>query len=439
MKVLKFGGTSVGSAERMQYVADLITQTSEPKIIVLSAVSGTTNNLVEIGELLAKRSLEKANVAMEKLYGEYQVLVKELLKSNEMLEMASEVVDNSFSLMRNYLKYPFGKSRNNELLAQGELLSTGLFNLYLAENGINAQLLSSLDFIHLDENGEPSLTDISVKLNNILAEYPGQKLFVTQGFICLNNEGDIDNLHRGGSDYTASLIGASINADEIQIWTDIDGMHNNDPRVVKHTQAVSHMSFDEAAELAYFGAKILHPTSILPAQKREVPVRLKNTMNPEAQGTLIDNRGLTNSVKAVAAKDGITAIKIKSSRMLLAHGFLLQVFQVFDTFKTPIDLITTSEIAVSLTIDETEHLDEIVSELKKLGSVEIDLDQTIICLVGNYIMENKEVVIDLFKSLEKIPVRMVSLGGSKNNISILLSAYKKKEALHQINSQVFNL
>lgn len=341
--------------------------------------------------------------------------------------------------MRNYLKYPFGKSRNNELLAQGELLSTGLFNLYLAENGINAQLLSSLDFIHLDENGEPSLTDISVKLNNILAEYPGQKLFVTQGFICLNNEGDIDNLHRGGSDYTASLIGASINADEIQIWTDIDGMHNNDPRVVKHTQAVSHMSFDEAAELAYFGAKILHPTSILPAQKREVPVRLKNTMNPEAQGTLIDNRGLTNSVKAVAAKDGITAIKIKSSRMLLAHGFLLQVFQVFDTFKTPIDLITTSEIAVSLTIDETEHLDEIVSELKKLGSVEIDLDQTIICLVGNYIMENKEVVIDLFKSLEKIPVRMVSLGGSKNNISILLSAYKKKEALHQINSQVFNL
>lgn len=429
----------MGSAERMRHVAELITKTSEPKIIVLSAVSGTTNKLVEIGELLSARSLEMAHLAIEKLFSEYQDLLKELLASNEMREIGEEVINNSFSLMKNYLKYPFGKSKNNELLAQGELLSTGLFNLYLAENGIDAQLISALDFMHLDENGEPSLEDISIKLQKVLENYPEQKLFITQGFICLNSEGDIDNLKRGGSDYTASLIGAALNAEEVEIWTDIDGMHNNDPRIVENTRAVQHLSFDEAAELAYFGAKILHPTSILPAQEREIPVRLKNTMNPEAPGTLIDNTGVTRTVKAVAAKDGITAIKIKSSRMLLAHGFLLKVFQIFDSFKTSIDLITTSEIAVSLTVDDTSHLDDIVLELEKLGSVEVDPEQTIICLVGNFIMENGEVVNNLFNALEKMPVRMISLGGSKNNISVLLPAAYKQQALKQINDVVFGL
>ena len=439
MKVLKFGGTSVGSAERMRHVANLITKEKGLKIIVLSAVSGTTNKLVEIGDLLTHRKMEEANAAIEKLLSEYSKMLKELLKTNEMQEVGTEVINNSFLLMRNYLNYPFGKSRNNELLAQGELLSTGLFNLYLAEQGIDAQLISSLDFIHLDENGEPSLEDISKKLNAVLEAYPEKELFITQGFICLNGEGDIDNLKRGGSDYSASLIGAALDAEEVQIWTDIDGMHNNDPRVVENTRAINHLSFDEAAELAYFGAKILHPTSILPAQEREIAVRLKNTMKPEAHGTLIDNSSITKTVKAVAAKDGITAVKIKSSRMLLAHGFLLKVFQIFDTYKTAIDLITTSEIAVSLTIDDTVHLAEIIKELEKLGSVEVDNNQAIICLVGNFIMENMEVINSLFNSLENIPVRMISLGGSKNNISVLLPAAYKGQALQQINEVVFGL
>lgn len=439
MKVLKFGGTSVGSAERMRHVANLITKEGGLKIIVLSAVSGTTNKLVEIGDLLTHRKMEEANAAIEKLLSEYSKMLKELLKTNEMQEVGTEVINNSFLLMRNYLNYPFGKSRNNELLAQGELLSTGLFNLYLAEQGIDAQLISSLDFIHLDENGEPSLEDISKKLKAVLEAYPEKELFITQGFICLNGEGDIDNLKRGGSDYSASLIGAALDAEEVQIWTDIDGMHNNDPRVVENTRAINHLSFDEAAELAYFGAKILHPTSILPAQEREIAVRLKNTMKPEAHGTLIDNSSITKTVKAVAAKDGITAVKIKSSRMLLAHGFLLKVFQIFDTYKTAIDLITTSEIAVSLTIDDTVHLAEIIKELEKLGSVEVDNNQAIICLVGNFIMENMEVINSLFNSLENIPVRMISLGGSKNNISVLLPAAYKEQALQQINEVVFGL
>ena len=439
MKVLKFGGTSVGSAERMRHVANLITKEKGLKIIVLSAVSGTTNKLVEIGDLLTHRKMEEANAAIEKLLSEYSKMLKELLKTHEMQEVGTEVINNSFLLMRNYLNYPFGKSRNNELLAQGELLSTGLFNLYLAEQGIDAQLISSLDFIHLDENGEPSLEDISKKLKAVLEAYPEKELFITQGFICLNGEGDIDNLKRGGSDYSASLIGAALDAEEVQIWTDIDGMHNNDPRVVENTRAINHLSFDEAAELAYFGAKILHPTSILPAQEREIAVRLKNTMKPEAHGTLIDNSSITKTVKAVAAKDGITAVKIKSSRMLLAHGFLLKVFQIFDTYKTAIDLITTSEIAVSLTIDDTVHLAEIIKELEKLGSVEVDNNQAIICLVGNFIMENMEVINSLFNSLENIPVRMISLGGSKNNISVLLPAAYKGQALQQINEVVFGL
>lgn len=439
MKVLKFGGTSVGSAERMQHVARLITKTDESKVIVLSAVSGTTNKLVTIGELLFEKKREEANIAIEKLFAEYQLLIKELLQTDAIREVAYEIVNNSFLLMRNYLRYPFGKSKNNELLAQGELLSTGLFNLYLAEQGINAQLISALDFVHLDEDGEPSVDDIAVKLNKIIGSYPEYNLFITQGYICLNDEGDIDNLKRGGSDYTASLLGAALKASEIQIWTDIDGMHNNDPRVVDRTKPIQHLSFDEAAELAYFGAKILHPATILPAQEREVPVRLKNTMDPEAHGTLIDDNSQSTSVKAVAAKDGITAIKIKSSRMLLAHGFLLKIFQIFDKYRTSIDLITTSEIAVSLTIDDTTHLKEIVNELEKLGNVEVDSDQTIICLVGNRIIENKRMVKDMFEAMENLPLRMISLGGSKNNISMLIAAAHKQQAMQQINQVVFGL
>lgn len=437
MKVLKFGGTSVGSAERMQLVAELITNDADSKIIVLSAVSGTTNKLVEIGDLLIAKQAKKASWAIENLYEEYQIFITNLLAKRDQILLAKEVIENSFSLMRTYLPYPFGKSKNNELVAQGEIMSTNLFSLFLSEKGVTAKLLSSLDFVHLNANGEPVVNDISKKLSTIIEGNAEHTLFITQGFICLNNEGDIDNLKRGGSDYTASLIGAATNAEEIQIWTDIDGMHNNDPRVVSSTKAIKHLSFDEAAELAYFGAKILHPATILPAQEASVPVRLKNTMQPAANGTLIDKNIEEKNVKAVAAKDGITAIKIKSSRMLLAHGFLLKIFQIFDHYKTGIDLVTTSEIAVSITIDDTTYLDDIVNELQQLGAVEVDSNQSIICLVGNYILENTDVIKALFHSLEDLPVRMISLGGSKNNISVLVNTEYKLQALQNINKGVF--
>lgn len=439
MKVLKFGGTSVGSAERMQLVSEIITATSEPKIIVLSAVSGTTNKLVAIGDLLLSKDISKASSAIEELYNEYQVFITELLSSAKQVERSKKIVENSFLLMRNYLNYPFGRSKNNELVAQGEILSTNLFNLFLEENSIKSKLILALDFLHLNSNGEPVVKDMAEKLNSILIENRNHHLFITQGFICLNNEGDIDNLKRGGSDYSASLIGAALKADEIQIWTDIDGMHNNDPRLVETTKAIKHLSFDEAAELAYFGAKILHPATILPAQEFSVPVRLKNTMAPMEEGTLIDKNIEDRRVKAVAAKDGITAIKIKSSRMLLAHGFLLKIFQIFDSYKTSIDLVTTSEIAVSITIDNTTHLKEITKELELLGAVEIDGNQSIICLVGNYILYNAEIIKNLFHSLEELPVRMISLGGSKNNISVLVNTKYKLKALQNINQGVFGI
>lgn len=439
MKILKFGGTSVGSAERMHHVAKLVTNDATSKLLVLSAVSGTTNKLVEIGGLLLAKDIKKARTAIESLAAEYHNFCKNLLHREEKLDQAYAIVDRSFALMQTYLAYPFGKSKNNELLAQGEILSTNLFSLYLDEKNIKSKLLSSLDFIHLNESGEPVIKDISKKLSAVIESNPDHSLFITQGFICLNNEGDIDNLKRGGSDYTASLLGAALKADEIQIWTDIDGMHNNDPRIVDNTKTIKHLSFDEAAELAYFGAKILHPATILPAQERGVPVRLKNTMEPTASGTLIDKNKENKKVKAVAAKDGITAIKIKSSRMLLAHGFLLKIFQIFDQYKTAIDLVTTSEIAVSLTIDDTTYLPQILKELKELGAVEVDTDQTIICLVGNYILENTDVIKNLFHSLEELPVRMISMGGSKNNISVLVNKENKLKALQCINEGVFDL
>ncbi len=439
MKILKFGGTSVGSAQRMQLVAELITNDAETKIVVLSAVSGTTNKLVEIGDLLLAKKSVIAQAAIKNLYDEYQSFIQKLLHTTSYHKRAQKVLDNSFTRMRNYLDYPFGKSKNNELVAQGEILSTNLFNLFLAEKGIEAKLISALDIIHLNSNGEPVVKEIATKLSNVIAVSPKHNLFITQGFICLNNEGDIDNLKRGGSDYTASLLGAALKVDEIQIWTDIDGMHNNDPRIVKTTKAIKHLSFDEAAELAYFGAKILHPATILPAQEASVPVRLKNTLKPKAKGTLIDKNTDLRNVKAVAAKDGITAIKIKSSRMLLAHGFLLKIFQIFHQYKTAIDLVTTSEIAVSLTIDDTTYLPEIVKELEHLGVVEVDSNQSIICLVGNYILENTAVIKSLFSSLEEIPIRMISLGGSKNNISLLVNKENKHRALQNINEGVFGL
>ncbi len=435
---MKFGGTSVGRPERMHQVKDLITRGDEPSIVVLSALSGTTNALVGIGEALAAANKNLAKERIDVLHAHYLEFYKELLKTKEARAKAEEIIKEHFEFLNILLKISFNEAINRDILAQGELLSTKLFYTLLEELEIPAVFLPALDFMCIDENSEPELGRISEKLKAILAEHNGNRIFVTQGYICKNHRNEVDNLKRGGSDYTASLIAAAIQASACEIWTDIDGMHNNDPRIVDKTRPIAEMSFDEAAELAYFGAKILHPASIWPAQLYNVPVKLLNTMEPEALGTLIKAEVDSTGVKAIAAKDGITAIKIKSSRMLLAYGFLRRVFEIFEKYKTPIDMITTSEVAVSVTIDDLSHLDQILAELETLGSVEIDRNQAIVCIVGNQISETKGVIKAVMDSLEDIPVRMVSYGGSRHNVSLLVDANYKNEALQKLNSGVFS-
>ncbi|GAB3228699.1 aspartate kinase [Algoriphagus aestuariicola] len=437
MKIMKFGGTSVGRPERMHQVKSLVTQGDEPTIVVLSALSGTTNALVGIGEALAAGDKELAKDRIDTLLAHYEAFYPALLDTEEAKAKAAEIVKEHFEFLNILLKISFNEAINRDILAQGELLSTKLFFTLLEELKITAVFLPALDFMSIDENSEPELAKISEKLGAILEKHPDARLFVTQGYICKNHKNEVDNLKRGGSDYTASLIAAAINASVCEIWTDIDGMHNNDPRVVDRTRPIAEMSFDEAAELAYFGAKILHPASIWPAQQYNVPVRLLNTMEPTAHGTLIKESVETTGVKAIAAKDGITAIKIKSSRMLLAYGFLRRIFEVFEKYKTPIDMITTSEVAVSVTIDDLSHLDQILEELKVLGTVEVDQNQTIICVVGNMVSETKGAIKSVMDSLTEIPVRMVSYGGSRHNVSILVDAKYKVQALQNLNNGVF--
>ncbi|RYD90399.1 MAG: aspartate kinase, partial [Sphingobacteriales bacterium] len=383
MKVLKFGGTSVGSPERMKKLLDIV-DASQRQIVVLSAVSGTTNNLVEIGQAYLASDKSKAATLIAALKGKYEVFIKELFAKPEFLQQGKEVIDYHFGLLSGLANDLFTPIEDKIILAQGELLSTTLYHVYLKEIGVPSVLLPALEFMKTDEDNEPDVDHITTHLTPILDKYPDNNLFITQGFICRNAFGEIDNLRRGGSDYTASLIGAGIRSEEVQIWTDIDGMHNNDPRIVKGTKPIAQLSFDEAAELAYFGAKILHPQSVFPAQKYKIPVRLLNTMDPQAQGTLITNSSEKNKIKSIAAKDGISAIKIQSSRMLLAYGFLRRVFEVFERYKTSIDMITTSEVAVSLTIDDMTYIDEITKELNSFGSVALDEDHTIICVVGDF-------------------------------------------------------
>ena len=439
MKIMKFGGTSVGKPERMFQVAELVTKNDEPTIVVLSALSGTTNALVTIGELIAKGEREEAKKQIEKLEEHYLHFVSQLLNDPQSIEKAKAILAEHFEFLTIILKISFSEALNKDILAQGELLSTKLFCVYLEEKGIDHQLLPALEFMSIDGYDEPQVGSIKVKLTQLLKKYKAKKLFVTQGYICRNARGEVDNLKRGGSDYTASLIAAAINASVCEIWTDIDGMHNNDPRIVKKTMPVEQMSFDEAAELAYFGAKILHPASIWPAQTFKVPVKLLNTMHPEAKGTTISEKAGSVGVKAVAAKDNITAIRIKSSRMLLAYGFLRKIFEVFEKYRTPIDMITTSEVAVSLTIDNTTHLKEILKELEPLGTVEVDKDQVIISVVGNEISQTRDIIKKLFGSIVNIPVRMVSYGGSPHNISLLVSAKHKIKILQQLNKGMFGL
>tara|TARA_Y100000589_G_scaffold43565_2_gene36646 strand:- start:4129 stop:5445 length:1317 start_codon:yes stop_codon:yes gene_type:complete len=436
MKVLKFGGTSVGSAERMRGVADIVVN-DEPKIVVLSAMSGTTNSLVAIGEKLYADDKDGAKKAIAELEYKYFETVKELYKSNEFQEKANAIINEHFDFMKSFVVNVFNLFQERALLAQGELLSTKMFHLFLEENGVESALLPALDFMRINRDEEPDMEYIRDHAAIELKKRPGIKLFITQGYICRNSYGEIDNLKRGGSDYTASIVGNAVNASEIQIWTDIDGMHNNDPRVVDKTKPVAKLSFDEAAELAYFGAKILHPQSIRPAAQLGIPVKLLNTMDPAAKGTTISNETGEGFVKAIAAKEGITAIKIKSARMLLAYGFLRSVFEVFERYKTPIDMITTSEVAVSLTIDDTSNLDKITQELEAFGVVEVDTDQSIVCIVGNMVSETEGAAIKIFEALKNVPVRMISYGGSRHNISVVVEAKYKQKALQALNSGLF--
>ncbi|HRN56385.1 MAG TPA: aspartate kinase [Agriterribacter sp.] len=439
MKVMKFGGTSVGKPERMQQVAKLITTGGESKIVVLSALSGTTNALVSIGEALSKGDKQQAKEIIDGLEAHYHAFIKDLLKNETSLAKGEAIIAEHFDFLNIILKISFNEALNKDILAQGELMSTKLFSTYLEEKGIDHALLPALDFMQIDANDEPYFDAIRVKLSRILQQHTNKKLFVTQGYICRNSKGEVDNLKRGGSDYTASLIAAAAKTSVCEIWTDIDGMHNNDPRIVQTTIPVVQLSFEEAAELAYFGAKILHPTCIWPAQQEKVPVKLLNTMQPEAPGTTITQEAGSEGVKAVAAKDGIIAIKIKSSRMLLAYGFLRKIFEVFEKYKTAIDMVTTSEVAVSVTIDNDTHLAQILKELEPFGTVVTDRDQTIVSIVGNQIAQTPHVLSKLFDSLSQVPVRMVSYGGSSHNVSVLVPSSYKIQTLQLLNKGVFGL
>lgn len=437
MKVLKFGGTSVGSAQRMKEVANLIVD-GQKKIVVLSAMSGTTNTLVEISDYLYKRNPEAANETINKLAEKYDGLVEALYETAESKAEVRAFLQERFDFLRTFTGNLFTLFEEKIVLAQGELLSTNMFTFMLKERKVQVALLPALEFMRVDKNGEPNQEYIRENLGKLLAQHSDTELFITQGFICLNAYGEVDNLKRGGSDYTASLIGAAVKASEIQIWTDIDGMHNNDPRVVDKTSPVSHLHFEEAAELAYFGAKILHPTCILPAKLGNIPVRLLNTMQPDAFGTMISNKTEKGKMKAVAAKENITAIKIKSGRMLLAYGFLRKVFEIFETYQTPIDMIATSEVGVSLTIDNNKHLQEIIDELKKFGTVSVDTDMVIVCVVGDLDSENVGFEAQVLNALNGIPIRMISYGGSNYNISLLVKDADKKRSMQALSDHLFN-
>ncbi len=437
MKIMKFGGTSVGSATRMKDVTKLVLD-GQQKIVVLSAMSGTTNSLVEISNYLYKKNSDGANDVINKLEIKYLNHVAELYTKDEFVEKGKTLIHEHFHYIKSFVGKVFTQFEEKIILSQGELISTGMFNLYLQELGVNSCLLPALDYMRIDKNNEPDTTYIRENLRAVLEKNAGYDIYVTQGYICRNAFGEVDNLQRGGSDYTASLIGAAILAEEIQIWTDIDGMHNNDPRFVENTKPVHQLSFDEAAELAYFGAKILHPTCVLPAKINNIPVRLLNTMEPNAEGTLISSKQCEHRIAAIAAKDNITAIKIKSSRMLLAYGFLRKIFEIFESYKTPIDMISTSEVGISLTIDNTRHLDDIVDDVKKLGTVEVDRDQVIICIVGDFVASSKGYAAKIFSALSDIPIRMISYGGSSHNVSILVGANDKARALQLLSKNLFD-
>ena len=437
MKVLKFGGTSVGSPENMRAVMELITD-GEQKVVVLSAMSGTTNSLVEISNYLYKKNKDSARMVINQLEAKYINVVADLFQKEENKEEGLTIVKESFDTIKSFTSGEFSETGEKTILAQGELISTALFVILMKENGYKTVYLPALDFMRIDADKAADLYFTRKTIGGVIEKAGEADYYITQGFICRNANSEIDNLQRGGSDYTATLIGAAIDSEEVQIWTDIDGFHNNDPRFVDKTRKIEQLSFDEAAELAYFGAKILHPLTVLPAKLQNIPVRLKNTMSPSDEGTLIASKSSGSGIKAVAAKDGITAIKIRSYRMLMAYGFMKSIFEIFETFKTSIDMVSTSEVAVSLTIDDTKNLENIKSKLQEYGEVEIDPEQSIVCIVGDMIAEEKGFAAKIFNALEGIPIRMISYGGSRHNISILVPTSQKKETLRALNDRLLN-
>jgi aspartate kinase len=439
MQVWKFGGTSVGKPERMKSIRSLITEDGKPKFVVLSALSGSTNTLLSISESLNTGNASEAKAKATELRAHYDQFLTELYSTPAGLGKGQSIVEKEFNFIDSLIATtPYTVKQEKEMVALGELLSTQIFEAFLQEEGVSSALLPALDFMVIDEDNEPVLSLIEQKLAVVLAPIKDKQIFVTQGFICRNPAGEVDNLKRGGSDYTASLIGGAIQAEEVQIWTDIDGMHNNDPRIVKNTFPIRELSFAEAAELAYFGAKILHPSTITPAKLKGVPVRLKNTMEPSAFGTLISEKSTDIEIKAIAAKDNITAIYIHSTRMLNAYGFLKRVFEVFEKYKTPVDMITTSEVSVSVTIDQTTHLDAIMSELREFAELEDpDMNQVIICIVGNFWADKEGIAIKVLEAIKKIPIRMISYGASEHNISLLVDASHKNDALNALNEGLF--
>lgn len=433
---MKFGGTSVGNPDRMRALIPLIND-KEEKIVVLSAMSGTTNSLVEISSLLYAHKMEEASAKNEELREKYHKVVNDLYSTEAFRKTGLELIDSHFDYIGNFSTRVFTRLQEKVILAQGELISTALFNLLLQEQGIRSILLPALNFMRIDKDGEPDYFYIEENIERELKNHPAEKLIITQGFICRNAYGEIDNLKRGGSDFTASILGAALNVDEIQIWTDINGFHNNDPRYVENTDVIRELSFDEAAELAYFGAKILHPSSVNPARQKKIPVRLKNTMDPADEGTLIKSESPHDDYKAVAAKDGISVLRIRSDRMLMAYGFLRKVFEIFEAYKTPIDMITTSEVSVSLTIDNSEFINQIAQDLKELGKVEIEENQTIICIVGDFRTERVGSAPEIFEALNTIPLKMIAYGGSPHSLSLLIDTNNKVEALKLLSKHLF--
>jgi len=433
MIVYKFGGTSVGSAARMKTVADLVTRDDRQKLVVLSAVSGMTDRLIR----LSQSEEHDGVVLLDEMRSIYDQMIRELLDAPASQETARVLVSGYLAELRGALHHP--RPRDERwFVAFGELTSTALFQLLLQERGPDSALLPALDFMRTVE-GEPDMPQIRSRLETVLKEAGSRSIYVTQGYICRNEDGEIDNLRRGGSDYTATILGAALPAEEIQIWTDIDGVHNNDPRIVRQTRRIDEMSYAEAAELAYFGAKILHPLCVRPARMAGVPIRLLNTLDPAAPGTLIRHESLAGDggARAVAAKDGITAINIRSSYMLMAYGFLRRIFEVFEHHKTPVDMITTSEVAVSLTIDDTTRLGAILEDLEKIGTITVDHGLTILCVVGSFRKEEPGIAVQVLEPLRHIPIRMIASGGSESNISVLLESTYKKEALSALNKGLF--